>query len=96
MCRDIFIVLGCNSNSFKLGQTHVFFRPEYGHFVEKYFGLDTEETKKVGENVGAMFKFRQRRALWNLLRFVGNDALLELTFDLLTSAYIELLYFFFN
>lgn len=91
MCRDIFISMLCSSNSFKLGQAHVFFRPKYEHVVEKYHALDTDEMKKIGENVSALFKFRQRHALWILLRFVGSGKILDV-FTLLHK--IALLYLF--
>lgn len=78
MCRDTFIAMGCDLNAFKLGQTHVVFRPKYEHVVDQYYSLDLEKTKKIGENVGAMFKSRQRHALYILLRFVGTGKFLEL------------------
>lgn len=72
MCRDIFISMQCSSNSFKLGQTHVFFRPKYEYVLDKFRAMDTDEAKKIGDNVSAIFKSRQRRALWFSIRFVGR------------------------
>lgn len=73
VCRDLFIALGCSSKAFKLGQTHVFFRPKYEHFVEKYFGLDTDGTKKISGIISGKFNIRQRHAMWALFNFIGKS-----------------------
>lgn len=76
--KDIISAMKCNLNSFKLGQTHVFFRPTYEHVVEKYHSLDTQHKKIIGEHVSGIFKFRQRQVLLNVIRFVGKSKVLNL------------------
>lgn len=89
MCRDIFLSMHCSSNSFKLGQAHIFFRHKNEFVVEKFRALDTEETKKIAQNVTALFKFRQRHSLWILLRFIGSGKILYLFTLLHYIAFIE-------
>lgn len=76
-CRDVFISMGCSSNSFKLGRTHIFFRSNYGQVIEKYHDLTMDETKKIGEDVSAKFKLRQRNALCTSLRFIAKSKILD-------------------
>lgn len=70
---DILTSIGCKRNAFKFGNSLVFFRPKNEQFVHIFHSLSSEMSQNIGKDISKQFKYRQRRAIWNSIRFIGSS-----------------------
>lgn len=69
---DVLRSIGCDTSSFKLGRTQIFFRPKQEHFVNYLNALKTDAASMLGIKMSKLFFTRQRNAWSIFCRFLGK------------------------